>query len=1211
MDAWLKPYRQDAEHALKEGRVRDIDFADSTYLVEVEDPQSGEIFWPFLQFDEGDKLKDAFCSCSSEQEHCLHAAIAYFSLFDAEHRPLHLRFQNSFWNKLCMLIADHCGYADAALQKTEAGFSVHQNGVEFSIRGEASALSPLLMARPKATPETSIKFSNLSQEEITRWKEGRPSPTVRYLLSVWFDLAKWLLKQSGKESVVFQEDESGLPTSFEAVFPTFSIHCRLARDDLEQLLPFLDSINSSLRLFQAAEEKIQSLRFDPQNKRFLIEHFSAKEMTQKNTARSVGDWFYLPNSGFYPKKGNSILGRDEIVGELVPEFLETCQELISKFIPIDPEPRSLRYTLHFDDEWNWHFGAYLFEKNDLLEKKACLLEGWIYLPTQGFFAVKDVLFDTAEKSLVSSEVAHFVNHHRIWLNGQEGYQTHLASIESQLGYSLKEDNQLVFHPKSSRGSVDSMDFGDWMFYKGQGFFSKKHARLGLIVKPGLEVAPEEISRFIKSNSEELESLPHFFASVLPIQSRGLEIKVKSSTSLEIKPVYTLKPEYKEATVQFFDEFVYIEELGFCELPAQMRLPVEYSKKTLIGSGKLAHFLETELPALNKFILKLDPKMHVPQKTDLRMDYLVRTADGGLKTQIFYQTEKGKIAVTELLETLEQKKRFYFSSEGMLDLHASDFQWLHGFKSPYQKQAQTIELSTMDFIRLDASMGLLGPLEESAAGQITRRLMQELRDFSTHEAPDTTGLKSTLRLYQQMGLQWLFFLYKNGLSGLLCDDMGLGKTHQAMALIAATLNQKKEEKKRYLVVCPTSVIYHWQDKLETFLPKMKVHTFHGLKRTLKRLPKESVLLTTYGVLRMEAQALQKIPFELAIYDEVQVAKNAHSRVHAALQHIQAKMHLGLTGTPIENSLLELKSLFDLVLPGYLPGTTKFRELFVNPIERDFDEEKKALLTQLIRPFTLRRRKTEVLQELPEKSEDHTFCELSKEQSTLYQNALDQAREGLIAGLKDQETKVNYIHVFSLLSQLKQICNHPALVHKDPKNFEKYASGKWDLFVQLLEEARDSEQKVVVFSQYLYMLDIMENYLKKRGWGYAQIRGDTVDRREELRRFQEDPECVIFIGSLQAAGLGIDLTSASVVIMYDRWWNAARENQAIDRVHRMGQKWAVQVYKLITKNTIEEKIDRMIFRKGRLLEEVVKADAQAVLKKFTRSELIDLLTFSNTD
>jgi SNF2 family DNA or RNA helicase len=296
---------------------------------------------------------------------------------------------------------------------------------------------------------------------------------------------------------------------------------------------------------------------------------------------------------------------------------------------------------------------------------------------------------------------------------------------------------------------------------------------------------------------------------------------------------------------------------------------------------------------------------------------------------------------------------------------------------------------------------------------------------------------------------------------------------------------------------------------------------------------------------------------------------------------------------------------------MPSENKFRDTFVTPIERDQDEEKKMLLTQLIKPFVLRRRKKEVLDELPEKTEDLSYCDLSEEQRNLYNETLEQNREAVIQQLNNSEQAIPYMHVFSILTRLKQICDHPALIHKDPQNYAKYTSGKWELFIELLAEARSSGHKVVIFSQYLYMLDIMEQYMQNQGWGYAQIRGDTIDRKAELKRFSEDPNCVIFLGSLQAAGLGIDLTAANVVILYDRWWNAARENQAIDRVHRLGQKWAVSVFKLITKGTIEEKIDKRIYRKGRLMEEVVTSDDQAALKKFTRSELIELLSYSSDE
>lgn len=1212
MDKWVGPYQRQAEELLKLGYVRTIDFSGSTYQVEVYDPEIEDARWPFLQFDEQGGLKDAFCSCPSEEGMCVHLAAAYLKILGPSGQPLHLRFQRSFWNQLCRLFADHSSYDERLIEPVAKGSYLYKNEVYFEIKAKTleaeKRLKLLIEERIREAPENSIKFSNIPQEEILKWKEGRPSPELRYALSFWSDLAKWMMREEEEGYTRFKEDAEGLPTRIKIEFPSFAAYFELKKQDLVKLIPYMENLKSNLKVFQSIEEKVANITFDPQEKAFDIEHtaLDAGDFTQ-GTLQLEG-WSYVPEIGFFPTHGRSLLSRKRIPKEEASHFLEKFRDVIGHYIPIHEQRVALSYTMYFDAEWNWHFSSYLFEKGDLLRSGSVLMGKWVFLKEKGFYSIQEPLFEQAEVVLSPDQTSHFVNHHRIWLNGQEGFQTHLASIESHLIYTIGENNALSFQAKTKSESAGMMDFGDWIYYEGQGFFSKKHARLGLIVRPGLEVPAHAVSAFIKSNREELENIPHFFTSTIPLASRGLEIVVHSATALQVKPVYTLLPPFTDSQVLFYDDFVYLQNEGFVELPLSMRLPEEYLKPITFSQAHLVSFFENELPYLKKFQLTIDPQLNIPHVNHFVVDYLVRTGGGGLKAKLFYQSEYGRVAVTDLLEAADSKRRYCFTEAGLIDLHAESFQWLRQFKNPYSSETKMLELSTLELIRVDATFGLLSPTEESPTAHITRMLLTELREFSSHDTPNLKGLKSELRLYQQTGVQWLWFLFKNGLSGLLCDDMGLGKTHQAMALISATLNQKAEGERRYLVVCPTSVIYHWQDKLATFLPHIKVHTFHGLKRSLKRLPKEGVILTSYGILRMEKEKLQEIPFEVAIYDEVQVAKNPHSRVHDALKNIKARMRIGLTGTPIENNLRELKALLDIVLPGYMPGETRFRELFVNPIERDMNEEKKALLTQLIRPFILRRRKSEVLQELPEKSEDKSYCELSDEQVQLYKDALQKSQEALIAGLREPGETVNYVHIFSLLSLLKQICDHPALVHKDPKNYKNHKSGKWDLFVELLEEARESDQKVVIFSQYLYMLDIIENYLKEKGWGYAQIRGDTVNRREELKRFQEDPECVVFIGSLQAAGLGIDLTAASVVILYDRWWNAARENQAIDRVHRIGQKWGVQVYKLITKNTIEEKIDKMISRKGRLLEEVVVSDDQTLLKKFTRSELIELLSFN---
>jgi SNF2 family DNA or RNA helicase len=322
-------------------------------------------------------------------------------------------------------------------------------------------------------------------------------------------------------------------------------------------------------------------------------------------------------------------------------------------------------------------------------------------------------------------------------------------------------------------------------------------------------------------------------------------------------------------------------------------------------------------------------------------------------------------------------------------------------------------------------------------------------------------------------------------------------------------------------------------------------------------------------------------------------------------VKGGIKIGLTGTPIENRLRELKTLFDLTLPGYMPPESDYLRFIVYPIERENNMERKGLLSRLIRPFVLRRMKKDVLKDLPEKTEELARCDFFEQQEKLYREVLIQQKDAIMQELSDSSKIVPYLHVFALLSKLKQICDHPALYYKKIEDYQHYHSGKWELFKELLSEARESGQKVVVYSQYLGMLDIIEMYLKEMGIGYASLRGSTRDRREQSRLFAEDPNCEVFVASLKAAGLGIDLTSASVVIHYDRWWNAAREDQATDRVHRFGQNRGVQVFKLMTKNSFEERIDQIIERKRVLMDESVGVDDQNVFKTLTREEIYDLL------
>ena len=555
---------------------------------------------------------------------------------------------------------------------------------------------------------------------------------------------------------------------------------------------------------------------------------------------------------------------------------------------------------------------------------------------------------------------------------------------------------------------------------------------------------------------------------------------------------------------------------------------------------------------------------------------------------------------------------------------------------------SVRLAPAQLLRLRAAAD--GPVRVRGDGgraELLRRLV-ELRPAQPLRRRRPAGMSSSLRRYQLHGVNWLRFLCENRLGGLLCDDMGLGKTHQAMALMVSMLSEG--EPGPFLVVCPTTVISHWRRKIADHAPGLEAAIYHGPERNLhealgggqardrpgdprvrgrngnprgrqarNQRPERSsrgrrarpetaaVLITSYGVLRRDTEQLAAISFPLVVLDEIQHLKNPETQSHKAAARLTAAVKIGLTGTPVENTIEELKALFDLVLPGYLGSGRRFRERYGD----DTAADRRPRLRRAVSPFMLRRTKAAVLQELPDKIVDVRTCALSDEQVSLYREAITGRGEALRQRLRSGAGPTPYIHVFALLNLLKQICDHPALARRRIERADEHESGKWDLFRELLQEAIDGGHKAVVFSQYLGMIRLMQRHLDELGVGYETLTGATRERGRAVERFNEDPDCRVFLGSLKAGGTGIDLVGGSVVIHYDRWWNAAREDQATDRVHRIGQKRAVQVFKLISEGTLEERIDEIIARKRHLMESVVQEDDPTLAKIFTRDELLELI------
>ncbi len=1209
---------------LKEGRVGNVLFSEGTYQIEVADLKAKKDFWPFLQLDDAGKILDRFCTCSAAEKRgsCPHLAAAYLQIFNQKSEPLHVRFRESLWNQLCQMASHRHGYDTSALKENKAVsvtgkclFFVHplrKAGVQ--------KLKEILVERAVETEETSLKFSNLAADELTLWRQGRPSHQLRYELSFWSDLAKWWMalqeKGEGYQIKFIKEKGSNpLPKEIRVRFADVEFGFYIAEVNWAPLIPALATVKSPLPVYEFSREKIQKIAYLPKERMFSLEFVQLEgDLGRKLEAEPhrVGDWHFVPEKGFFPAYTDPLLKEKMIRADQIPAFLQRHPGLIQKYLvgaKVHRGSIKAQYDLFFDAAANLHISCYVLEPGDLQKETSASFGHWVYVEGKGFYLLENVLFPGVSKMIPQAKVGDFVNRHRHWLHAYDGFQTHVSSIESRLIYTLTPENVLRFDVQLEfvEETGEILDFEDWLYVKGRGFYAKASGRSGSTLRAGMQIGSDDISHFIHVHREELEHISQFFSARCPLEKGGVHISLSEQGRICVRPEFFFKAPYKSSQVRIFGDFVFVEGEGFSEIPPEKRLPDGYTREKEIDGRSELYFVAYELDRLAPFTLFLDPRLSKPKELYLRIAQIKRDEKSKMGEWVIdldYETEIGSIDVVEVWRGLNEQKRYLFTAAGLIHLKQPRFNWLKSIpKRRWLKKGKQLRLSTLEWLRLTVFEDIREPFGDSKGAVESRRLLEEFTSFQTHELIDLNGLKSDLRPYQETGVRWLWFLYVHSLSGLLCDEMGLGKTHQAMGLLAAIYNARKGQADKYLVVCPTSVIYHWEELLKRFLPHLKVEVFYGFQRSLDK--EYDLLLTSYGTVRSERKALSELRFEVAVFDEIQIAKNAHSQTHKALRMLQAKMRLGLTGTPIENHLGELKALFDILLPTYLPTEAVFREFFVGPIEKRQDPEKKALLARLIRPFVLRRKKTEVLLELPEKIEEIAYCDLSDEQKKMYREIFLAHKEALMQDLEEGNRSLPYLHIFSLLSHLKQICDHPCLINKQIEEYHRHASGKWDLFVELLQEARESNLKLVIFSQYLAMLDIIELYLKEKGIGFAGIRGSTRNRKQQIDQFRDDPKCEVFVASLQAAGVGIDLVSASVVIHYDRWWNPAKENQATDRVHRIGQNRNVQVFKMIAKGTIEEHIHLLIEKKVALMEGVIGFDDQDQIKGLDRQELLDLL------
>ncbi len=478
----------------------------------------------------------------------------------------------------------------------------------------------------------------------------------------------------------------------------------------------------------------------------------------------------------------------------------------------------------------------------------------------------------------------------------------------------------------------------------------------------------------------------------------------------------------------------------------------------------------------------------------------------------------------------------------------------------------------------------------------RRQLSEFKGVPEVQLPES--VKADLRPYQKEGFDFLCHLHRIKLGGVLADDMGLGKTLQTLAWLAWLKSTQPTKTKPALVICPASVLHNWRREAERFTPGMRVLVLesgparHNLRR---QIPQHDLIVTNYALLRRDLEALKKFEFRAAILDEAQFIKNPAAQVSISVKQLRAEHRLALTGTPLENRLLDLWSIIDFVQPGYLGNQTQFHEVYEPTGENCEWAQRMARrkLSAKLRPLLLRRLKRQVAKDLPDRIEERRDCELGESQRKLYLAELRRSREQVMQTVQTKGLARSRIHVLAALTRLRQICCHPALVGNDS------ASGKTETLFELVEPLMDEGQKALVFSQFVQMLQLLEKECRQRNIPTHMLTGETKNRSETVQAFQDDPNPSLFLLSLRAAGTGLNLTTASYVILYDPWWNPAVEAQAIDRSHRIGQTQTVNAYRLIAPGTVEEKIWELQQRKAQTISDVLGEEGFA--RSLTQSDL----------
>jgi SNF2 family DNA or RNA helicase len=493
----------------------------------------------------------------------------------------------------------------------------------------------------------------------------------------------------------------------------------------------------------------------------------------------------------------------------------------------------------------------------------------------------------------------------------------------------------------------------------------------------------------------------------------------------------------------------------------------------------------------------------------------------------------------------------------------------------------------------AQIGLLSQLLDKPDLIIREELRQKIAKMGKPTAPVVAGstFQGTLFSYQNEGLQWLKWLEDGGFGGLLADEMGLGKTVQVLAFFSLLCFERP-----CLIVVPTSLVFHWKREIEKFLPDLVIYSHQGKDRLKEGLQEKQIILTSYAILRLDADLLQKVHYEAVVLDEGQTIKNPDSQIAGCVFRLQADLRLVITGTPIENRAEDLWSIFHFLQPDLLGERRAFQAEVLRGQMGSLYLER---IKKKIRPFLLRRKKDDVALHLPPKLEQTVFVEMTEPQAEIYDRWLRNTKQGLLKKVSLDGAASHRMEILEAILRLRQLCAHPWLVKEGDGT-----SAKFERVMADLEEVVEEKRKVLVYSQFTQMLRLLQNAIREKGWNHVYLDGSTTDREDVVRKFQDDADVPIFLISLKAGGVGLNLTAADYVFLYDPWWNDAVERQAIDRAHRVGKQGTVIARRYITALSIEEKILRLKAHKMALSEQLLAFEAGA--GPVSLGDLLELLS-----